>query len=140
VGIRPVIGLCQSNSTRTPSLVPQVRVLPLDANPSIGLGQALGRERFGTARRTFSILDLGLSTPIRSLPVPFPGTHNAGNCSTSNLPLLSLAMRAPVVTAGFLAVAAHLHIAPAAAAIAALVEKQPGAIRRFAHAYGVELR
>ena len=49
-------------------------------------------------------------------------------------------MRALVMTAGFLAVAAHLHVAPAAAAIAALVEEEPGAIGRFAHAHRAELR
>src|SRR5271167_974061 len=49
-------------------------------------------------------------------------------------------MRALVVTAGFLAVAADLHIAPAAAAIAALIEEKPGTGWRFAHAYRAELR
>src|SRR5271157_474391 len=39
-------------------LLPQVRVLPLDAN--------LGRGRFGPGRREFSIHDVSLSTPIRS--------------------------------------------------------------------------
>jgi len=49
-------------------------------------------------------------------------------------------MRALVMAPGFLAVAAYLHIAPAAAAIAALVEEKPGAVGRFAHAHCVELR
>ncbi len=44
-----------------------------------------------------------------------------------------------VVAARFLAVATNLHIAPAATAIAALVEKEPGAIRRFTHAHGSKL-
>ena len=66
---------CMARRSR---LVPQVRVLPLDAN--------LGRRRFGPGRREFSIHDLWLSTPIRSPPPRSPGRHNAGNCSPSSLP------------------------------------------------------
>src|SRR5271157_238960 len=55
-------------------LLPQVRVLPLDAN--------LGRGRFGPGRREFSIHDVSLSTQIRSPPLRSPGRHNAGNCFT----------------------------------------------------------
>lgn len=45
-------------------------------------------------------------------------------------------MRALVVTPGFLAVAAGLHVAPAAAAVAALVEEEPLAIGGPAFANG----
>ena len=45
-------------------------------------------------------------------------------------------MGALVVTAGFLAIAAGLHVAPAAAAVAAVVEEEPLAIGRAAFANG----
>lgn len=50
--------------------------------------------------------------------------------STGNLFVLPL-----IVAASFLTVAAGFHVAPAAAMVAAVVEEEPGAIRRvtFAH-------
>ena len=47
-----------------------------------------------------------------------------------------MCIRDRVVTAGFLAVAAGLHVAPAAAAVAAVVEEEPLAIGGLAFANG----
>ena len=67
------------------------------------------------------------------------GRQSIRACNDAPTRRAFLLMGSPVMPAGLLAVAADFHIAPAAAAVAAVIEKQPAAIRSLAEAHSPQI-